>query len=202
MRVVIYNLSKNGGDMSKVKTCVGFLPIIGAALLTRKNNSYKAIKKNSYKAILKNAWGLDEAVVYDHQNNKLLTPYYRGNKVWWNVGDTKKASEFKKLFDQMFEPEGLTLAYTVSVEAFTGNCGCGVMYPDLTAFNWDLLSNFIVKDAKTGLYKALMKRIWVYCGNHWHGGTDDLVVPKRIAREIFDRQPFDSIMKCKRVDSR
>lgn len=202
MCAVFYNLSKNGDGMSKVKTCVGFLPIIGAALLAR---YVLTRRKNSYKAILKDAWGLDEAVVYDHQNNKLLTPYYRGNKVWWNVGgtsDTKKASEFKKLFDKMFEPEGLTLAYTVSVEGFTGNCGCGVMYPDLTAFNWDLLSNFIVKDAKTGLYKALMKRTWVYCGNHWHGGTDDLVVPKRIATEIFDRQPFDSIMKCKRVDSR
>ncbi len=125
------------------------------------------IRKQVTNTTLKRALGIhyNEVVIYDCENNKLLTQTYNGERVYWDNDDTKNAKTFKRWFDKEFKKENLTLVCNVSKQV------SAIDYPGwgkwtrqdvrMNKKGYYTVCNFIVRDETTGKLKMLNDAAWL-----------------------------------------
>ncbi len=113
----------------------------------------------------------EKVVIYDCENNELMTQTHNGESVYWDSRDTENAKAFKELFDKAFKRKKLTLVCNVSTQVLNSD------YPDLA--NWTksgtdcinryghfTVCNFIVRDERTGKLRMLNDAAWLGLMNH------------------------------------
>ncbi len=135
-----------------------------------------------------------ECVIYDCENNKLLTQTYNGIDVYWDAEDTKNAKTFKEWFDKEFKKENLTLVCSVSKQVLKKDYpGWGQWTQSGQQIRMNragsyTVCNFIVRDETTGKLEMFNNSAWL--------GVWDQVDPFNAARygayRVADRGARDS----------
>ncbi len=127
------------------------------------------IREQATTSALQRALGphYNEVVIYDYENNKLLTETYNAQKVTWDDYCNRGTKEFKNWFDKEFKNDKLTLVCNVSkqvsITAYPGWFAWTQSTKDIRMAKRGTYTvcNFVVRDETTGKLQLLSNTAWL-----------------------------------------